>query len=109
MSGSSSNNTYTSFNSVKQNDEWDISLSENPTTGYSWMLYVSGSGSIATVYDDYKSPFYDENNPLLGAGGTHTWHFKAGSKGEVTLTFVYQRPWESENPIETRIYRYKIV
>lgn len=109
MSGSSSNNTYTSFNSVKQNDEWDISLSENPTTGYSWMIYVSGSGSIATVYDDYKSPFYDENNPIMGAGGTHTWHFKAGSKGEVTLTFVYQRPWENDNPIETRIYRYQIV
>lgn len=94
---------------VKKNQEWSISLEENPTTGYSWQLFITGNGSITTISDDYKTPNYDPTSPLVGVGGIHTWYFRAEKEGEVMLTFVYERPWEVNNAIDTKVYRYLVL
>lgn len=67
----------------------NVSLKENPTTGYSWN--VSVTTGLAIVNDSYTSG----ETRLAGAGGEHSWILKGTETGNQTFTAVYRRPWET--------------
>lgn len=69
-----------------------ISLTENPTTGYQWVLEPSTDGILSPQSDEYVPAGAQEG--LVGAGGTHTWRLAAAAAGEVTLRFTLERSFE---------------
>lgn len=85
-------------NTYYVNQKLGLSLEENPSTGYIWVTeFPSGIELIS----DHYSP-----NPsnLPGAPGMHTWLLKATVPGDYTLTFKKERPFEPNQPIETKTY-----
>lgn len=83
-----------------------VSLSENPSTGYSWHYTVNKKDILEFVSDEFKS---DDTQGLVGSAGTHEFKFKAIMEGVVKLTFQYYRTWEGINKdTETREYVIKI-
>jgi inhibitor of cysteine peptidase len=74
-------------------EQFTVSLEENPTTGYQWDM-KAGPG-LTLVGDEFMGPS-PSPSPLMGAGGTHSWVFKADKAGTLTLTGLYVRPWEAD-------------
>lgn len=66
----------------------DITLNENPSTGYSWTVTVTEGLEI--VNDTYLGP---DNNRRMGAGGTRVWTVKATGTGNQTFSGVYRQSW----------------
>ena len=77
---------------VSVGERFTVSLQENPTTGYAWDM-IAGPG-LALVGDEFVAPS-PSPSPLEGAGGTHSWVFRAEDVGTLTLTGRYVRPWEA--------------
>jgi predicted secreted protein len=75
-----------------------INLLGNITTGYSWVLSsTNGSSVVPTGEPSYTSDAGDG----VGVGGTFAFPFFASGIGETTLSFRYQRSWETNNPLQT--------
>jgi inhibitor of cysteine peptidase len=75
---------------VNVGQEFTISLTSNPTTGYDWE-YTSVYTWIQSLGKTYQA----DSPVLMGSGGTDTFSFKANSKGTATLVFAYKRSWET--------------
>ena len=69
--------------------QFDIRLAENPTTGYSWNLTLSEG--LVLLDDRYISSSGPE--PMSGAGGIRSFSLKAEEKGEQAVHGEYRRPW----------------
>lgn len=81
----------------------DLTLSENPSTGYSWAIDTSASkglGKVVAVDDAGHTP----GAAMPGAPGTHRWTIRGLAHGTATLVLLYKRPWE-KSVGETRQYR----
>ncbi len=75
---------------LRVGDSFELRLSENPTTGYRWILSAS-VGPILEVEDD---SFAGPRQGAVGAGGAHVWRFRAAREGAVRLEIEYRRSWE---------------
>ena len=75
-----------------------INLEGNPTTGYTWELVESEDAIVRQVGEaEFKA-----DSDLVGAGGVQTLRFEAVREGQMELTLVYHRPWETDvEPLET--------
>ena len=71
-----------------------IALESNPTTGYSWQASYDET-MLELVEETYELGEYAQQG-LVGAGGTELFRFKALKSGEVEITMVYKRSWETE-------------
>ncbi|MEL4106121.1 protease inhibitor I42 family protein [Oscillospiraceae bacterium WX1] len=80
-------------NTLAVGDIGRVSLTSNPSTGYSWHLAVSDESILAPAGEAYVPP---ANQNLVGAGGTEVWNVRALKHGKATLTFKYYRDWEGE-------------
>lgn len=78
---------------AKKLDELELSLAENPTTGYSWNLKSSGEPVCKLENTVYESP-----SERIGQGGRRRWLFKIVESGQATLELAYQRPFERDKP-----------
>jgi inhibitor of cysteine peptidase len=70
-------------------ESFQISLPENPTTGFQWN--ITGTGEPVTIFvgDDFR--------PSSGVGGqgTHYWRFRTTQAGEAEIRMVLQRSWKT--------------
>ena len=82
-----------------RNGEVRFSFKSNPTTGYNWYVTQNGN-SVAQTEDVYVS---DAQGNVGGAGGTQYYTFNAVSPGKTTITFRYERSWETDPPVYTYI------
>ena len=79
-----------------------LDLDSNPTTGYQWSVNETNEQILKQKGEAVFSQPTTEGEPLLGAGGTETFHFEAVGKGQVTLKIDYLRSWEKDiEPVET--------
>jgi inhibitor of cysteine peptidase len=78
-------------------DTIDVTLPENPSTGYSWKLQLSGGLNL--IEDSYNKG--DESGGLVGVPGTHNWQIEATEAGEQTITGEYR---QAENPNDNPEY-----
>lgn len=69
---------------------FEITLPENPTTGFRWSFEARGE-PFCSLLDDHFEPA-PQNLP--GRGGCHYWHFKAVQVGSGNITLAYRRSWE---------------
>ena len=85
--------------SVSVGNQLEVSLSGNPTTGYSWEV----KSVDATILEQVGEPQFSSDNPnLVGSGGIQTFTFDVKKSGSVTLELIYHRPWETDvEPLQT--------
>jgi len=74
-------------------DGYEITLSENATTGYIWSYTISDE-TVLAVTDDVQTA---GDTQLVGAPGTHSWRVTGVAAGKATITFTNAQPWEGGN------------
>jgi inhibitor of cysteine peptidase len=85
---------------LAQGDILELSLDENPSTGYEWQAKKKPDEAVlAKRSDAYKAP-KQTNPPMVGAGGVHTWRYEAVGAGKTALSFDYNPPGGGK-PAET--------
>lgn len=81
---------------LKSGESVLLRLDENPSTGYSWELY------LPDVFMISRDTFIRSEDEVVGAGGVHEWVFVAGPEGTYQIDAVYKRPWEDITGSEER-------
>ncbi len=76
---------------------FQVSLPENPTTGYQWSVYNSGTPLISLEKEEYVIPENNPARPIMGGGGTKLLTFKAAKPGETEPSLRLRRSWEAES------------
>jgi len=72
----------------------EISLAENPSTGFRWELQTSGEPSCTLVGVTFDAP----SPAAVGRGGTRRWQFKGSREGLGTIELIYRRASERDRP-----------
>jgi inhibitor of cysteine peptidase len=78
----------------------EISLAENPTTGYRWQLTAGATEEAGTPCSFVKDSFESGRAELPGQGGIHRWQFQAVEPGVCKIELEYRRSWEKDKPPE---------
>jgi uncharacterized protein YggE/predicted secreted protein len=76
------------------NEEFQITLDSNPSTGYQWQVRSIDETVARLVNDEYIPPA----SGLVGASGEQVFTFEALEEGKTTIKLEYVRPWEPESP-----------
>ncbi|MBE9523085.1 MAG: protease inhibitor I42 family protein [Proteobacteria bacterium] len=85
--------------------EFQVHLSENPTTGYLWTILKSSSLNIELERKEFLP---SEDPDIVGAAGVRVLVLKATKPGEAILHLGLKRPWEKEDKC-TGTYSLKLV
>ena len=80
-------------------DSFQLELTSNPSTGYSWTWSNQQSVSVVEKTDSKYTP---SNPGSIGGGGTDVWTFKGVKSGSDSLKLEYKRGWESGPAAETK-------
>jgi len=91
---------------VDMNEEFTITLAENPSAGYSWTYVISGADGMEVVKDEFIAP---ENEDMVGAPGVREWVFRPDAAGEFVITFTYARPFDDEETEPADVVVYNIL
>ena len=75
----------------------------NPTTGYSWDVRMEGEG----VFDLRRQAIPPSRN-MAGAAGKEKFTLQGVSSGDVTVYFLYRRPWEGGERHVEYVYTFRI-
>jgi len=78
---------------VRRGTRITIELTENPTTGYRWIISSIDEAFLVPAGDDFVPP--DQKSP--GAGGLRRFFFRAKSAGSTALTLINKRAWQRDN------------
>ena len=78
---------------VAKLDTFELSLPENPTTGYRWEFRSNGEPVCRLV-----STEFDASLGGIGSGGNRRWRFQVAETGVATIKLVYQRAFETDKP-----------
>jgi inhibitor of cysteine peptidase len=70
-----------------------IELTENPTTGYRWMISRINEVLLVPEGDEFLPP--DQKSP--GAGGLRRFFFRTKSAGSTALTLINKRAWQRDD------------
>jgi inhibitor of cysteine peptidase len=82
---------------AKKLDQLELSLAENPTTGYRWNLKSAGEPVCKL-----ENTFFDPPSNVVGRGGTRRWLFHVVESGAATIELAYERSFEREkSPAKT--------
>jgi len=85
-------------------DPFEVDLSGNASTGYSWKILPYDS----TVIKQVGEPVFKSNDGgAVGAGGIITFKFQTVADGQTNLKMIYSREWENKPPSKT--FEMKIV
>jgi inhibitor of cysteine peptidase len=69
-------------------DTIELSLAENPTTGYRWTLASPGAPICELKGDEFVSP-----GQKPGESGTHNFTFAIREEGQATIALKSARKW----------------
>jgi inhibitor of cysteine peptidase len=78
---------------VRRGAKITIELSENPTTGYRWVITGIDEAFLVAEGDAFVPP--DQKSP--GAGGLRRFFFRAKSEGSTALTLINKRVWQGDD------------
>jgi predicted secreted protein len=85
---------------VKVGEFFEIPLEGHLTGGYGWLVSMPPSAAgLVTLLGETA----EIKTELNGSASVQHFRFQALGQGEVTLTFVYKRPWESKPREERKI------
>ena len=72
---------------LRSGGEFQISLKENPSTGFGWVV----EGMAENVCDLAHDHFETASVTARGSGGIHHWRLRAKQKGEGKIILSYRR------------------
>src|SRR5690349_3321822 len=75
---------------VSKGESFNITLTSNPSTGYSWHISSIDNDMIKNAGKEYKG----SEDHKMGSAGEETWHFEALQKGETRLILFYSRSFD---------------
>jgi inhibitor of cysteine peptidase len=75
----------------------EISLSENASTGFQWILPRESAHNLEKILHERKPAVEGTADPL-GKPGVRHFFFEAFKPGAVELELHYRRPWETAKP-----------
>ncbi len=75
--------------SAKVQQEFRITLPENPSTGFKWEARFNGDFLVLQ-----SRQYVDAGTGRMGGGGQAVFSFLPLKQGETSLVFRYKRPWE---------------
>lgn len=81
------------------NDMVGIKLSENPTTGYSWILASRSQDPVLRFSKKQYFP-HKSQDEVFGAGGETYYDFRAMKHGADTVDFVYCQVWAMQKFVD---------
>lgn len=82
-----------------------LTLDENPSTGFQWIMSPLGRQMFLSLLGDETST---SDPDMDGAPGEHRWSFQLTGSGEETLYFTYERPFEENNAIRVIAVTFKV-
>jgi len=82
---------------------FEITLPENPTTGYAWSMEVSNQSIVKEISHSYTA----HKSGRIGAAGDGLWTFRTLSIGAVDITASYERPWD-DNDKPTKVITFTL-
>jgi inhibitor of cysteine peptidase len=85
--------------SVRRGDVVEVSLPENPTTGFRWAVEGFEGAGVSLLSAALSPPPADAG---VGRGGVRVFRFAAGSAGNARLRLKRWREWEGEGSIAAR-------
>lgn len=74
---------------VSSGDFVKISLPENPSTGFRWI--VTTTGPVSLIRNQYASS--NPDSMIAGAGGTRTWTYMVKGNGISEFHGIYKQSW----------------
>jgi inhibitor of cysteine peptidase len=77
--------------------ELQLSLRENPTTGFGWIVEDLAQPVCDLAADHFESG----TTTARGSGGVHHWRLRAKQKGKGKIRLTYRRSWETKAPAKT--------
>lgn len=86
-------------------NEFTVTLAENPTTGFSWQYEIQDKSAVKLV-DDLYVPSNNDTR-IVGAGGMHSFTFACLKDCETTVVLTYRRPWKGGETAEKRLITIK--
>jgi len=81
---------------IPNGEVFEISLSENPTTGFRCDLESRGEPACIMV-----SEYFSRNSDTPGTRGSHHCNFRTVAPGTSTIELTYRRHWQKGNPART--------
>lgn len=91
---------------VETGQEIVVSLEGNSSTGYRWL--VVNQPHFLTLMKENQEKTTTKKKDQIGKPERTVWHYKVHSKGEGSLRYTYQRPWET-NQTFNRTFNCKII
>lgn len=83
-----------------------ITLSENPTTGYRWVITRMDTRRLKLVSNTYDAP----DTKMVGVPGKRIIVVEAIAPGSTGLKLALKRSWEKDaKPKQERSFRYRVV
>lgn len=73
------------------NDEFEIDLKSNPTTGYQWRAHYDPE-----YINLLKENYIPDSPNRIGSGGKSIFRFRPLKKGYTVIYMIYKRPWLKE-------------
>ncbi len=74
-------------------DDLDVTLTENPSTGFLWDIDTIDQSVIKQTGDSEFTP-----GSGIGASGKRTFHFQAVASGQSDLKLILHRPFDTSTP-----------
>ncbi|WXR60758.1 protease inhibitor I42 family protein [Peptostreptococcaceae bacterium AGR-M142] len=99
------------INILKLNEEMEVKLYENPSTGYLWEITVEGEKDIISYTTEFvKDENLDTNKPIIcGEGMDKLYKIKGLKEGTIKFKLELKRSFEKDKEaIETREYIIKV-
>ncbi len=82
---------------------FEITLPENPSTGYAWKMDISNALIVRELSHSYTA----HASGRIGAAGDGLWTFRTLKVGEVEITASYERPWD-DNDEPTKVIAFTL-
>ena len=86
-------------------NEFTVTLAENPTTGFSWQYEIQDKSAVKLVDDLYVPSNTDKR--IVGADGMHSFTFACLKDCETSVLMTYKRPWKGGETAEKRLITIK--
>ena len=83
---------------VALGDTIEVTLDENPTTGFQWN--ATTTPGLAIITDRFEPS--DTSEGIAGAGGIHIWELQATQSGLQNFSAVYKQSWMPDSPDDER-------
>ncbi|MDB5120766.1 MAG: hypothetical protein JWN56_1984 [Sphingobacteriales bacterium] len=84
---------------IAVNGNFQLSLTSNGSTGYSWTWI---NKQVVTTVDTFDFKYIIDDPAKVGGDGKEIWNFKGIKAGVDTIKLEYKRSWDANSTIDSK-------